>query len=79
MRVPAVITGEPVMLNRPVESASPTEVTVPAPEPVAAIVRVLPVGVMLIPVPAARTISPVRVLMLDTPPPLEALLGYLEY
>ena len=29
VKVPVVVTGEPVMLNRPVESARPTDVTFP--------------------------------------------------
>lgn len=76
--VPEEVTGEPVTLNKPVESARPTDVTVP-PGPVFAIVRVEPEGVIEIPVPAAKVSAPVRVFKLVTPPEPELVPGYRTY
>jgi len=67
--VPEVVTGLPVTLNRPVSSASPTEVTVPEPAPVLAMVMSLPTVVTDIPVPARISMAPVSPLTLETPEP----------
>jgi hypothetical protein len=78
VRVPAVVTGLPVMLNKPVESAKPTEVTVPEPPPppVEEIVRVPVPGVRVMLLPARRVSAPVMPFRLVTPPEEPGPVGY---
>jgi hypothetical protein len=75
VKVPLVVTGLPLTVKME-GNARATEVTVPVPPPVAAIVKLDPLGVMVIPVPAVKVRSPVKVLRLVTPltelpPPFE--------
>ena len=50
VKVPAVVTGLPLTVNSPVESASPTDVTVPTPAGRSAVTRALNVGIAAAPV-----------------------------
>jgi hypothetical protein len=66
--VPALVTGLPVMLNNPVESARPTAVTVP-PLLVEVIIIVEPSGVIVMPAPGTRVSAPDKSFRLLTPDP----------
>jgi hypothetical protein len=61
VNVPVVVTGLPVIVNRPVLSANPTDVT-----PVFDTVIVWPALATLMPVPPTKAIAPVMPLTLDT-------------
>jgi hypothetical protein len=75
VKVPEVVTGVPVILNNPVESANPTLVTVPELAPLLVIVILEPLGVIVIPVPPIKVRAPVKLFRLDTPELLPPVSG----
>ena len=65
--IAGVVVAVATVPETPLAVTTETLVTVPDPPPVEAIVRVLPLGVIVMPEPAARVTAPVRLLMLLTP------------
>lgn len=67
--IAGVVVAFATVPANPLAETTETEVTVPEPEPELAIVIVLPEGVNVMFVPAAKTTAPVNVLSELTPPP----------
>jgi hypothetical protein len=67
--IAGVVVGLVIENEKPLALTPLTFVTVPAPEPVAAIVIFEPEGVIVIPVPGTKVRAPVKELRLVTPPP----------